>query len=146
MSQEDLDLLAAVGVRVCLDFEPYQKIPNNIEALLIEWRMRVAFSIHQHGQYLISGYPSEPLIAMAATLFMSDHAESGKETIAQFLREPTSRGLISTGDHGEVVARLLLVLAQDKAQRLQEQSTFVYSKPVSVASFFEALLEQRKME
>lgn len=76
--------------------------------------MRLAYSVPAHREYMASGYSSEPILAEAA-------ASLWDSSVVNHLAQYASCGLISKGERGELVARLLLLLAYDAAVARQYQ-------------------------
>lgn len=116
--------------------------------------MRVAFSVPAHREYMRSGAPSEPILAEAAARVMAKSMPS-KGILSEKILAYVQSGLISKGERGELVARLLLTLAHDAACRPSVSSpqvsgltitTTQYSQPVAVLDFFEELLGKDHME
>lgn len=144
-------ILAAIALRLLLEFEPMRQIT---EDKLVQGHMRVAFSVPAHREYMRSGAPSEPILAEAAARVMANSMSSKAMLSANILAYVKS-GLISKGEHGELVARLLLTLAHDAACRPPASSSQVsrltpiatqYSQPVAVLDFFKELLGKDHME
>ena len=106
------------------------------EARLVEAHMRVAYSVPKGRQYLYGGTPSEPVLAEAAARIMNDM--NSLATITDFLKD----GLVSKGERGELLARLLLTLAHDKCVDFDSANAHEvqYSRPVLLADFLEALV------
>ncbi|KAJ8462310.1 hypothetical protein ONZ51_g10986 [Trametes cubensis] len=82
---------------------------------LLSNRMLIAFSIRQHQEYMRAGTASEPLLAHAAAKVMNEFGLN----LVRSLTEGFKHGLLDKGQRGELVARLLLIFAHDKAQGLQ---------------------------
>jgi hypothetical protein len=142
----EIAYLAIFDTRLLLNFAP--PCPHQIQARLVEKYMRVAFSISQHGEHIFSGYPSEPILAEAAARHMQELSGVwGKsDRAARFLLRYAENGLIVGGERGELVARLLLTLAFDRAQRTRhrrENRGSLYSDPVPVGDFLTALLGEK---
>lgn len=104
-------IMAALGVRVLLDFEPRRQPAVDLEAKLVAGNMRVVFSVPSHREYLRSGAPSEPILAEAAAQFMNETRGWGLSE----LRKVVGEGLIDKGERGELVARCLMLRAFDRA-------------------------------
>src|ERR1700723_3367182 len=58
--------LAALSVRLMLDFEPRRIAAIENENLMVAGYLRVANVIPSHREYVISSTPSEPIVAEAA--------------------------------------------------------------------------------
>ena len=126
--------LAALGIRPMLEFEPLRESANQ-EAKLVEGHMRVAYSMPKHRQYLRGGAPSEPVLAEAASRRIMNDMTSLLHTVGNYLKN----GLVSKGERGELVARLLLTLAHDKCVKLDRKKA-QYSKPIPLLRFLEPLV------
>jgi hypothetical protein len=146
--------LAVLACRLLLEMEPSLEANRQTLAELVERRMAIAYSVPSHREYMRSGYPSEPLLAEAAARRMAkirvrDHDETGRsDAIARKLLPHLRSGLVDKGERGELVARLLLMLTQDKAveaqhARAKELSTahgkVLYSTEVPVNDFMKTL-------
>lgn len=103
--------------------------------------MRVAYSVPARWEYLRSGAPSEPILAEAAAQVME------KFNIPEWVSQYLAKGLISKGERGELVARLLLTLAHDRALKPNGGPAFKapYSRPITVVAFLTALLGEENM-
>jgi hypothetical protein len=62
--------LAALSLRLLLEFKARQEISVNAENRLVEGHMRIAYSVPTHREYLRFGAPSEPVLAEAAARVM----------------------------------------------------------------------------
>jgi hypothetical protein len=67
----DYALIAALSVRVILDFDILWESARSFEEKLVESHMRVAFSVPEHQEFLQSVAPSEPLLAEAAAQILN---------------------------------------------------------------------------
>lgn len=118
--------------------------------------MRVAFSVPSHAEYVPSGTPSEPILAEAAALEMAGwRAHNNNDRAAYILDTYLERGLIDGRGRGQIdgrgrgqlVARLLLVLAYDRAIVCQygvkkTDGGFLYSLGCPLTVFLEELFGQ----
>jgi hypothetical protein len=127
--QSDDGNLAALTLRLLLEFEPRREIAVNAENRLVEGHMRIAYSVPKHREYLRSGAPSEPILAEAAARVM-ESIPSVPDALLKLVRD----GLISKGERGELVARLLLILAHDRAARKAGTILSPHISPVSFKS------------
>ena len=147
--------VAILAARVLLDFEPAREESRKLEAKLVESRMRVVYSIPSHRQYMRSGYPSEPILAEAAIKGWEELRKQASRKASRAEREYISdniipqtlaahiaSGLISKGERGEVVARLLVLLAMDKAVLRQKRESKEPSPVFGVAVPLEYFLEE----
>jgi len=133
--------LAALGIRLMLEFEPLRESADQ-EAKLVEGHMRIAYSVPKHRQYLRGGTSSEPVLAEAAARIMN--GMSAVSTISYYL----GHGLISKGERGELITRLLLTLAHDKCVEFdyKKADEAQYSKPVPLVDFLAALVGPNHMK
>ncbi|THH19412.1 hypothetical protein EW146_g1745 [Bondarzewia mesenterica] len=154
--------IAVVDVRLTLDFEPRRENVASLEATLVASHMRHVWSIPQHRQYMRSGYPSEPILAEAAArqmyIFRNNAASNAAKVpelkkkstpVLQILQRETEKGLLDLGLRGELVARVILMDAYDRAiEREQGRKlagsdlTPFYSQGCSVITFIEELFKE----
>jgi hypothetical protein len=140
--------LAAISVRLMLDFEPRRINAIDTENLMVAGHLRVANVIPSHREYMFSSTPSEPIVAEAAAQVL------WKENLIKLLHGYVSSGLIEKGQRGELAARLLLTLAHDAAldtitferQKYQGQIERLFTAPVPVLAFLSALFFQPHMK
>jgi hypothetical protein len=59
--------LAALSVRLMLDFEPRRIHATEVENLMVAGHLRIANVIPAHHEYVISSTPLEPIVAEAAS-------------------------------------------------------------------------------
>ncbi|KAM6494880.1 hypothetical protein JOM56_009503 [Amanita muscaria] len=136
--------LAALSVRLLLDFEPRRIAAIENENLMVAGHLRVANVIPSHREYIISSTPSEPIVAEAAAQVLRG------QNMINLLAENVREGLIEKGQRGELVARLLLTLAHDAAveqmyvKRRENQGQFekLFTTPVPLHAFFSALFTE----
>jgi len=143
-------IIAAASIRVMFDFEPRREEATILEGRLIQGHMRIAYSVPRHREYFRSGTPSEPVLAEAAAQILNSLDDRGEDShtfgaISRIL----SNGLISKGERGELVARLLLTLVHDKcirARSIESRKLAQYSQPIPLLTFLEALVGKEHME
>ena len=120
LEHHDLALTAVLDVLLNLQFEPRRPAAQNREADLVAGHMRVAFSVPK-GEYLHSGYPSEPLLAEAAVRQMDEFQTLANapdtSVMARILRSVFTNGLLDQRQRGEVVFRQLVSEAYRRAVR-----------------------------
>jgi len=145
---ETNSFLAALSVRLMLDFEPRRIRATEMENLMVAGHLRVANVIPAHREYVISSTPSEPIVAEAAAQVL--RGQNMVDILARNVRD----GLIEKGQRGELVARLLLTLAHDQAlenmkiphKANQGQLEKLYTSPILVITFFRALFSQEYVD
>ncbi|KAH9902800.1 hypothetical protein C8Q73DRAFT_671815 [Cubamyces lactineus] len=133
--------LAALATRVLLDFDISRESARDVMHNLLSNHTLIASSIPQHREYMRAGTPSEPILAHAAAKLMN---EFGLDLVRS-LTEGFKHGLLDKGQRGELVARLLLIFAHDKAQAPQRSlsdpaAATNWSRKVPVLTFLKALL------
>ncbi|KZT03296.1 uncharacterized protein LAESUDRAFT_684107 [Laetiporus sulphureus 93-53] len=130
-------IVAALSTRLLVDFEPSREIARQFEAQLVEGHMRIAYSIPKHREYFRSGYPSEPVLAEAAARIVHEHRLPMAVVLEHYIRQ----GLMSKGERGELVMRLLLIEAFDKAtrKRYPNSAPMAFNHPIHLFNFLEAL-------
>ena len=136
--------LAALSVRLILEFEPWRIRAMEVKNLMVTGHLQVENVIPDHREYVISSTLSEPIVAEAAAQVL--HGQNMVLLLAQNM----SKGLIEKGQRGELVARLLLTLAHDRAlERLriphrdnQGQLKKLYTSPIPVVAFFREWIEK----
>lgn len=102
-----------IDIRLMLDYEPRRQLARDRESELVASHMRIAYSVPQSREYMRSGYPSEPILAEAAAQEMRANPE--EFSALRIVEENITGGLIDRGERGELVARLLVTLALDRA-------------------------------
>jgi len=103
--RKELSSIAILSVLVCLDISPQSKITSE----LVGSYMATCVAISEDREHLLVRYPSEPLLAEAAHTIISK--EKTLVSILQNFNEMLRKGFIDAGIHGEVVARIILILA-----------------------------------
>ena len=140
--------LAALSVRLMLEFEPRRIHATEVENLMVAGYLRVANVIPDHREYVISSTPSEPIVAEAASQVLRG------QNMVLLLAKNVTEGLIEKGQRGELVARLLFTLAHDRAlenmkiphRANQGQLEKLYTTPIPVVNFFRALISQQLID
>jgi len=138
--RRDADL-AALAVCTLFDFAQFHAT-QHIQMELIASHMRIVWSMNKRREYVISGYPSEPILAIAALHHLHEVNRLGErlQTLS-FMRDAVIEHHIAKGEKGELVARLILILAMYKALNLPDTSGHLEPIPsVDVRDFLQALL------
>ncbi|KAF9503396.1 hypothetical protein BS47DRAFT_1356260, partial [Hydnum rufescens UP504] len=132
---------AVLDVLLNLDFEPRRQVALDRETQLVAGHMRVAFSVPKECEYIRSGYPSEPLLAEAASRQMDEFQQRASNpsinVMAQILQSEFNSGILDQGQRGEVVFRLLLSEAYRRAVREDhpDESSRNFSKGCKLTTF-----------
>ncbi|GJE94144.1 hypothetical protein PsYK624_103120 [Phanerochaete sordida] len=130
-------IFAPLSTRLLLSFDLTQSRGRNLTELLVAQHMRIAYSMPAHNDYIVSGAPSEPLLAEAARRVM--HSRCKIDWLDELARAVRS-GVVKHEPAGALAARTLLTFAFDAAaaQRFTE-STPSFSAAVPVLYFLRAL-------
>ena len=99
--------------------------------------MATLYGVPQHRDYLLVVWPSEPILADAATRQLRNWERT--TSLVDILGEALEGDLLDLGETAEVVGRALFTMARDKAAS-QEYGGDVCTRPVPVVKFFECLL------
>ena len=110
---------AVVDVRLMLDYEPRREASHLLQAELVESHMRICYSVPQSRKYMRSGYPSEPILAEAAAQQMYTFRKRDQRAI---LKDNMEDGLLDRGERGELVGRVLLMSAYDRAIEREDKA------------------------
>ncbi|KAI0260536.1 hypothetical protein BC834DRAFT_541289 [Gloeopeniophorella convolvens] len=138
------DETAAIDLLVMLDYAPSHAAAESLQEELIAGHMRTVASVSQDRRTIYSGYPSEPLLAeAAASLLESWYRGASSNRIVQRVSEHYSNGLLSLGDVGGLVARILLTIGYQSACRKEfsesgaDESETYYSKGCKLKTFLQ---------
>jgi len=107
---------AILSSRLALELEPLCKSSRDMADRLVAGHMAVAYHVPNHNEYMRAGYPSEPILAEAAAHSWVDF-EKFEPSIPRALRDVVSNHFMSKGERGELVARYILIRAQDLAMK-----------------------------
>ncbi|KAJ7211199.1 hypothetical protein GGX14DRAFT_449418, partial [Mycena pura] len=162
-SAEFLTNFAALSTRVLIDVSPDRETGRRLIATLVCSHLRTVFFIPEHRETMMTGVPSEPILAESAAVIMNQKPIR----IMEFLKILLESGLVGSGKRGELVARALLIMAIDKAihkqgrnvaidEAIREQRRYAfdveqiydngktaYHKVVPVKEFIEALFADK---
>lgn len=133
--------LAVLSTKLSLDFRVTDSRAHNAAVKLVASHMRMAFSVPNHRRYLYSGTPSEPVLAEACAQLLAQWRKARRTTTPELLLPFIASGMIEKGPRGELLARVLLTDAYDRAA---EKNVLVshlppYSQPVTVRAFLQEL-------
>lgn len=140
----DAGRAAVIDIRLMFDYEPRHQRARDREAALVASHMRIAYSAPHPREYIRSGYPSEPVLAEAAAQHM--HAHPDDFSALRILEDNIQGGLIDKGERGELVARLLVTLALDRAinkRHKPDSESVIHSRGVPVIDFIRELFGDR---
>ncbi|KAI0290147.1 hypothetical protein BC826DRAFT_1028338, partial [Russula brevipes] len=110
--------LACLAVRLGLDFKATPWVDKSAERSQVERHMRIYLAAMADFRTLVTTSPSEPLLAEASWMVMSQTL--GPKEAPQALLKHIDQSYLNAGDRGEVVAALLLMLARDEAIQIRK--------------------------
>lgn len=129
--------LAVLDVVLSLGYEHRHKDLYNDLSDMVASHMCTAYSIPDHRKYLRSGYPSEPVLAEAASeLLWKMRGGSG---VLEILKDNLHNSLLDRGQLGELVGRELLTHAYQNAVKEENKH---FRDGCSVNNFIKALFSE----
>jgi hypothetical protein len=137
--------LAILGIRVCIDMVPQCQLSQD----LVAQHMRVLYHISASRDAVFTGYFSEPVLVQAAgqltNMVVSDGSPAWWIVFLRALVQSLKNVQVNAGFRGELVARILLILAWDKCCLAdiapgESHLSAVYLKPVLLTKFLDSLL------
>lgn len=138
---------ACISIRVSLDLDSMRN-PSaaQLESRLVEEYMRVVFAVPSHRLFMRTGTPSEPILAEAAARILNKPTRRGTRIVAiEVLQHACRHGHISKCDAGELVFRLLSILARDVALKAAfgdpASADMHFQQPVCLVDFLCALVK-----
>lgn len=139
--------IAALSIRIMLDFDVARESSRNYEEKLVETHLRVAYAVPSHREFLRAGTPSEPLVAEAAAQILNDN-DSFQHDAPDMLARLLEGGLLARGERGEMVGRLLWTIAhdlviRDRKLRSYDPYDLIYHKPILLLDWLKALINSR---
>ena len=140
------EALAILGVRACIDVVPQGQVSQD----LVAQHMRTLYHVSETRQSIISAYFSEPVLVQAAAQLTNETSifsfGNSWEFLLRMLIQSLRNGMVDAGFRGELVARILLLLAWDKcciANLVDKESVLssgVFLRAVPLMGFLETLL------
>uniref|UniRef100_A0A1D1ZLT8 Serum albumin n=1 Tax=Anthurium amnicola TaxID=1678845 RepID=A0A1D1ZLT8_9ARAE len=118
-SKKKMSSIAILSVLVCLDISPQSKIASD----LVASHMATCVAVSRDRERLLVRYPSEPLLAEAALSAITNN--DTLVCVLQKFNEMLKKGFVDAGPRGEVVARIILVLAVRSIQEKKEWKSTV---------------------
>ncbi|KAJ7241042.1 hypothetical protein B0H12DRAFT_1237159 [Mycena haematopus] len=106
--------IAWLSLRILLDIDIQTDAGNLLNANLVNSYQRIVYSVPKHRLWMHTGAPSEPILAEAAGRLMH-RKQDGIINPISVLDDYLARGIIAKGERGEILARLLIILALDRA-------------------------------
>lgn len=109
---QEYQALAVSGARFCIDICFGHLESNQFNTKAVASHMRILESITPDRSWQSTGYPSEPLLACAAARCLHDSEDSLCQTLKQLCNKILNE-MVDTGDKGELISRLLLLIGKD---------------------------------
>jgi hypothetical protein len=138
--------IAALSIRVILDFDIAREIAKAFEDKLVERNMRVSFAVPNHRDFMLSGTPSEATLAEAAARILNEQEEDLSVLAPDLLGQMLDRGLLARGERGEMIGRLFWTIAHDVVihQRTLNQALHsgdpIYHRPILLLDWLKAMI------
>lgn len=132
-------VFAAFAVRVCLELSNNES-SRNLEAEAVSHHMRILTDVKDN--ILETAVYSEPILAIAAAVALN-HGTNYKEALATLTRQlVVDKAILNRGAQGELISRIILLLARDRAtfERHQEYNNTDSIHPVELVTFLKTLL------
>ena len=142
------EAMAVLGVRACVDVVPQCQLSN----LLVAQHMRTLYFVSADRESMVTGYFSEPVLVQAAAQLTNEtssevpSASNRWNMLLKVLLGSLKNGTVDAGFRGELVARVLLLLAWDKCcismlrQNETILSTGIFLRAVLLVDFLGTLL------
>lgn len=131
-----LKLLAVLAPRLAITAGPYSLEASEI----IASHMVVSMKTDEDRHFLRSAYPSEPILAEAAGRLT---VEYGWAQPLRALQHYIQTGIVDAGFRGELLTKIVCLMAADKAHGLNPYDPFTqwkYSHPLPVSEFLDQLI------
>lgn len=126
--------MACLSCRLLLNVCPGDQL-----AVTLVWsHMATCVGVSPERDRLVVRYPSEPILAEAAAFQWYQFTSSLGKYLDELLRLMQT-GTIDAGHRGELVARLMLLLAFDRYCLNDSASPFKFSRPVPLVGFLDSL-------
>lgn len=140
----DPSSIAILSARIFLDMSSSSSLARQYEQEQVSCNLRLLYSVHRNHETIASGSPPEPLIAEASAQLMYETLETKNEPymdIWELVLEFVDEGFLPQGSVGELLGRVLSILAMDRAiQGMSTPCQLKYQTPVKVVDYYKALL------
>ncbi|KAG9292444.1 hypothetical protein G9A89_015314 [Geosiphon pyriformis] len=129
------EALAILGPRLYLEISSLSQQAFE----LVSSHMRILRHVDQTRESLVTACPSEPVLAEAASHIMN---RSGilVQVLGHLVSSIRNHIVVNAGDQGELVGRILCLLAIDKAIQSKPKVWNMYSQTITIQEFFDALV------
>ena len=108
-------VLAVLDQRLHLAYNRHHPYIRTLEKAQISKHLRLVYVAPQHGEYVYSGYPSEPFLAEASAHALSVWRRNYGRVAVETLAYRIEAVLSAQCDAGELVGKLILMSAYDRA-------------------------------
>jgi len=133
--------LALIGCRSQIDIDP----KSNEASLLVANYMRICLYIDESRSNIYTLYSSEPILAEASALICHDDGYYEQALIR--IRHAVLNGVISQGKIGELTARIILLMANDRCPFNEVQSSsMVFTRKVNLETFLKCMIGLKKLQ
>src|SRR5262249_49372844 len=139
--------LAVLGTRMLLDIAPR----NDLASDLVSNYMRCCVFVSQGRDFMWTVSPSEPVLVEAATQYMHEVRAGHSPPLSLMLKHLSVAlltGMVEAGPRGELVARIILLLAADHACQQKDPSgePSKYAQVLKVGEYLASLVGPTKLE
>ncbi|CAG8684476.1 2580_t:CDS:1, partial [Ambispora gerdemannii] len=135
------EALAILGPRLYLEISSLSQQATK----LVSSHMRILRHVDEERESLITTSPSEPILAEAASHIMN-YPGIFKQVLDHLATSIRSHVVVNAGDQGELVGRILCLLAVDKAIQSKYKCWNMYFQPITVQEFLDALVGSQAFE
>ncbi|KZV99174.1 hypothetical protein EXIGLDRAFT_726239 [Exidia glandulosa HHB12029] len=148
-TDDSIARFARLAIRLCFDMNsPGNPAARDVDAKLVKTYMRVVYSVPSHRMFMATGTPSEPILVEAAARLLEKNKRAGRaDDYIDILVKAVEWKWIAKGLRGEMVLRLLWILARDagleelpESEPADSNRIVSYQRPLGVVQFLESLL------
>ncbi|CAG8546594.1 5958_t:CDS:1 [Paraglomus occultum] len=125
--------IAIMSVLISVDISPQPHLSH----LLVSSYMATCISIKEDRSQMLVMYPSEPILTEAAFWLVDDDATLVK--VLQLFAASFQCGFVDAGHRGELVARLILIIAWRKCVQKNWGKDGLYTREISLKEFLSTL-------
>ncbi|CAG8649860.1 11210_t:CDS:1 [Diversispora eburnea] len=136
--------LAILGARVYLEISRVSQQASK----LVSHHMRILRHVDDKRESLITTYPSEPILAEAASHVMS-HPRILKQILDGVIYSVKNHIIVNAGEQGELVGRILCLMAFDKVIQSKSGLHYIWNKhsqSITVEEFLNAFIGEGNYE
>ncbi|CAG8634928.1 12267_t:CDS:2, partial [Ambispora gerdemannii] len=135
------EALAILGPRLYLEISSLSQQASK----LVSSHMRILRHVDEERESLVTTSPSEPILAEAASHIMN-YPGIFVQVLNHLVNSIRSHVVVNAGDQGELVGRILCLLAVDKAIQSKYECWNMYSQSITVQEFLDALVGSQAFE